>query len=70
VFDEELAQAEALVRAMAQGGVDAVIVQDVGLVTMIKRVAPNLTIHGKAVQVDPGFSQLTPCLISSVETKI
>jgi putative protease len=46
VFDEELAQAEALVRAVAKAGVDAVIVQDVGLVELVRRVAPNLAIHG------------------------
>ena len=46
VFDEELVMAEDLVRQIAQAGVDAVIVQDVGLVTLIKKVAPNLTIHG------------------------
>jgi len=26
--------------------------------------------HGKAVQVEPGFEQLTPCLVSALETKI
>jgi collagenase-like PrtC family protease len=31
---------------MAKGGVDAVIVQDVGLVALIARVAPNLTAGG------------------------
>ena len=30
VFDEELAQAEGLVKSIARSGVDAVIVQDVG----------------------------------------
>ena len=30
VFDEELAQAEGLVKSVARSGVDAVIVQDVG----------------------------------------
>ena len=46
VFDEELTQAEALIRAVAKAGVDAVIVQDVGLVELVRRVAPNLAIHG------------------------
>ena len=46
VFDEELAQAETLVRAVARAGVDAVIVQDVGLVSLIKRFAPSLKVHG------------------------
>ena len=46
VFDEELAQAEGLVRSIAKAGVDAVIVQDVGLVDLIRKTAPGLTIHG------------------------
>ena len=46
VFDEELAIAEGLVRQIASAGVDAVIVQDVGLVKLIKKTTPNLTIHG------------------------
>ena len=46
VFDEELKTAEKLVRAIAEAGADAVIVQDVGVARMIRRVAPNLPIHG------------------------
>ena len=46
VFDEELAQAEKLVGAVVRAGVDAVIVQDVGLVSLIRRFAPDLVIHG------------------------
>jgi collagenase-like PrtC family protease len=46
VFDEELAQAEGLVRSIAKAGVDAVIVQDVGLVNLIRKTAPGLAIHG------------------------
>ena len=46
VFDEELAQAEKLVRAVVRAGVDAVIVQDVGLVSLIRIFAPDLVIHG------------------------
>ncbi|GAX79879.1 hypothetical protein CEUSTIGMA_g7319.t1 [Chlamydomonas eustigma] len=46
VFDDELAAVEDRVRAMALAGVDAVIVQDLGVVELLKRVAPNLPIHG------------------------
>ena len=46
VFDEELTQAEGLVRSVARAGVDAVIVQDVGLVNLIRKTAPGLAIHG------------------------
>ncbi|GLC64650.1 Peptidase U32 [Pleodorina starrii] len=46
VFDEELAAVEARVRAMAEAGVDAVIVQDWGVVELMRRVAPGLPVHG------------------------
>ena len=45
VFDEELAAWAELVRAAAAAGVDAVIVQDLGAVGLVKRLAPNLRIH-------------------------
>ena len=46
VFDEELNVAEQLIRGVANAGVDAVIVQDVGVAKLIHRLAPNLPIHG------------------------
>ena len=46
VFDEELRQAERLVRGIAEAGVDAVIVQDVGVARVVRETAPNLPIHG------------------------
>ena len=46
VFDHELAEAERYVRAMADAGVDAVIVQDLGVVTLVREVAPTLAVHG------------------------
>jgi putative protease len=46
VFDHELQQAETAIQAMASAGVDAVIVQDIGMVKLIKAVAPGLEIHG------------------------
>lgn len=46
VFEEELADVEALVRGVAEGGADAIIVQDVGVAEVARRVAPNLRIHG------------------------
>jgi U32 family peptidase len=45
VFDEELAAWAELVRAADAAGVDAVIVQDLGAVGLVKRIAPNLRIH-------------------------
>ncbi len=46
IFSDELSDAAKFVEAMARAGVDAVIVQDLGLVRLIKRIAPTLAIHG------------------------
>lgn len=46
VYDSELADVEARVRQMAEAGVDAVIVQDLGAVVLMGRVAPGLPLHG------------------------
>jgi len=46
VFDEELPRSEELVRSAARAGVDALIVQDIGLVRLARAVAPALPIHG------------------------
>ena len=45
IFDDELASAEARVRAIAAAGVDAVIVQDIGVAALVKRCAPALPLH-------------------------
>ena len=44
--DRELAGAAELAADINQMGVDAVIVQDLGVVRMLRQVAPDLTIHG------------------------
>ena len=46
VFDHELELAEVAIIEMANAGVDAVIVQDVGVCQLIKKIAPDLEIHG------------------------
>jgi len=46
VFDEELAEAEAMLRAIVACGVDAVIVQDLGAVRLIRAISADLPIHG------------------------
>ena len=46
VFQEELEDVEALIRGVAEGGADAIIVQDVGVAEVARRVAPNLRVHG------------------------
>ena len=45
VFTSELAEVEQLVRQIAAAGVDAVLVQDLGLVRLIRAVCPDLPIH-------------------------
>jgi putative protease len=45
VFDAELASVEAAVRACASAGVDAVIVQDLGVARLVRAIAPDLPIH-------------------------
>jgi putative protease len=46
VFTAELGDLEAAVREAALAGVDALIVQDLGLVRLIRAIAPDLEIHG------------------------
>ena len=45
VFPDELPEAAGLVAAIAEAGADAVIIQDLGLVRLIRRLAPTLPIH-------------------------
>src|SRR5207237_5862412 len=45
VFTSELPEVESLVRQIAAAGVDAVLVQDLGLVRVIRAVCPDLPIH-------------------------
>ncbi|MDB5052170.1 MAG: peptidase [Bacilli bacterium] len=46
VFEDELTEAKRLVDACIDAGVDAVIVQDLGLVKMIRDISPDFPIHG------------------------
>ncbi len=46
VFDEELAEVEQLVRHAAKCGVDALIVQDIGVIKLARAIAPKLPLHG------------------------
>ena len=46
VFPAELDEAADLVLAAAEAGVDALIVQDIGLARLARELAPNLAIHG------------------------
>ncbi|WP_372009317.1 DUF3656 domain-containing protein [Paenibacillus chitinolyticus] len=46
VFEDELRDAKELIEACVDAGVDAVIVQDLGLVKMIRDISPDFPIHG------------------------
>jgi U32 family peptidase len=45
VFTDELSTAEETLRALTVAGVDAVLVQDVGLVRLIRALTPDLPVH-------------------------
>src|SRR5437764_10060570 len=45
VFANELAEAEQYLRAIVTAGVDAAIVQDVGICRLIRRLSPDFPIH-------------------------
>ncbi len=45
-FSNELDDLERYVRRIAEAGVDAVIVQDIGLARLIRAITPDLEIHG------------------------
>lgn len=46
VFDSEMTQLREIIEGVSKAGVDALIMQDVGAVTYIRKLAPNLPIHG------------------------
>lgn len=46
VFDRELDQAAAAIELIAKSGVDAIIVQDLGVCSLARQIAPHLEIHG------------------------
>ena len=46
VFADEMADAEAYIRTIIAAGVDAAIVQDIGICRMIRALSPDFPIHG------------------------
>jgi len=46
VFGHELEEAASTLAAIADAGADAIIVQDIGMVRLARRIAPELEIHG------------------------
>jgi len=45
VFSDELAEFQKVIAAVAEAGVDAVLVQDVGAARLIRRICPELPLH-------------------------
>jgi putative protease len=45
VFENEMAEAEQYARTMIAAGVDAAVVQDVGICRLIRRISPDFPIH-------------------------
>src|SRR6476620_10918501 len=45
IFADELPAVAELVKRIADAGADAVIVQDLGLVRLVRRLAPTLPVH-------------------------
>src|SRR5262249_27163094 len=46
IFSDELSEAARYLSAIAAAGADAVIVQDLGIVRLLRKLAPGLAIHG------------------------
>jgi putative protease len=59
VFQNELAEAEKYLRAIIAAGVDAAIVQDVGICRMIRKLSPDFPVHAS--------TQMTVTSASGVE---
>ena len=45
IFDEEMSQAVGLVKSAAAADFDALIIQDLGLVSLVKKIVPDLPLH-------------------------
>lgn len=48
IFPQELTEAEQYLRTIITAGVDAVIVQDVGICRLIRHLSPDFPIHDKS----------------------
>jgi putative protease len=46
VFEHELSEAARALESIAEAGADAIIVQDVGILKLARRIVPSLEIHG------------------------
>lgn len=65
--DQELPQAARLVRLCSDIGVDALIVQDLGAVEMIRQVAPDLPVHGSTQMTVHNLDGVMACAAMGME---
>jgi U32 family peptidase len=49
VFDYELAEAAKTIAAIVEAGADALIVQDIGIAQLARRIAPDVELHGSTL---------------------
>jgi len=61
VSDKELQEATALIRHAAVSGVDAFIVQDLGIISLCKQIAPQIPIHGSTQMTVHSLSGVQLC---------
>ena len=61
VSDREMADAAALIRHAAASGVDAFIVQDLGIVELCHQIAPHIPIHGSTQMTIHSLSGVLLC---------
>jgi len=67
VFPEELKQCETIVRTISDAGVDAVLIQDLGLLHMVNTICPDLPIHASTQMTMTSAETIDPLLEMGVE---
>lgn len=63
VSDKELPEATALIRHAAISGVDAFIVQDLGIIQLCKQIAPQVPLHGSTQMTIHSLSGVQLCAL-------
>jgi len=66
-FSDELPQLETIIRQIADAGTDAVLVQDLGLARLIRRLAPQLPIHASTQMTLTSAECITEALELGIE---
>ncbi len=61
VSDKELTEVAALIRHAAQSGVDAFIVQDLGVIRLCREIAPHIPLHGSTQMTVHSLSGVLMC---------